>query len=487
MKTLFKVLLPLLLTLPSQVRAQFAFTTNNGTITITQYTGPGGAVIIPDATNGYPVTTIGGHGNVPFYQGAFQSCTSLTSLTIGTNVTTIGTKAFSSCTNLNSLTIGSNVTTIGTNAFYGCTSLTSLTISNSVITIALQAFDNCIGLTNVMIGNSVTSIGDMAFYNCTRVTSLTIGTNVTSVGYQTFYECYDLNYLTLPSSLTNIGNYAFEYCNNLYGVFFQGNAPSVGSSAFLYDNSATVYYLAGTTNWLSLLAGRPTLLWDPQVPYHYTTNNGSITITGYIAGYNNSGVPAVMTIPGTINGLPVTSIAAHAFQYLPTLTSTIIPNGVSSIGSYAFQSCSSLARLTFPTSMTNIASWAFFQCTNLHGLYFQSNAPSADSTAFIGDNEATVYYLPATTGWGPMLGTCPTAVWQPQVQTSDGSFGVQSNQFGFNITWANGMTVVVEASTDLGNPTWYPLATNTLSGGSSYFSDPQWTNYPTRFYRIRSP
>jgi hypothetical protein len=47
--------------------------------------------------------------------------------------------------------------------------------------------------------------------------------------------------------------------------------------------------------------------------------------------------------------------------------------------------------------------------------------------------------------------------------------------------------LVVEACTNLANPIWSPLATNTLSNGSSYFSDPQWTNYPTRFYRLRSP
>ena len=32
-----------------------------------------------------------------------------------------------------------------------------------------------------------------------------------------------------------------------------------------------------------------------------------------------------------------------------------------------------------------------------------------------------------------------------------------------------------------------PLQTNTLSSDSLYFSDPQWTNYPARFYRLRSP
>ena len=43
------------------------------------------------------------------------------------------------------------------------------------------------------------------------------------------------------------------------------------------------------------------------------------------------------------------------------------------------------------------------------------------------------------------------------------------------------MTVVVEASTNLAMPKWYPLATNTLTIGLSFFSDPQWTNYLGRF------
>ena len=72
------------------------------------------------------------------------------------------------------------------------------------------------------------------------------------------------------------------------------------------------------------------------------------------------------------------------------------------------------------------------------------------------------------------------------MQTSDASFGVRTNQFGFNLDWASGMTVVVEACTNLANPTWHPIGTNTLTTGSAYFNDPQWTNYTARFYRLRS-
>jgi len=64
---------------------------------------------------------------------------------------------------------------------------------------------------------------------------------------------------------------------------------------------------------------------------------------------------------------------------------------------------------------------------------------------------------------------------------------VRTNQFGFTITWASGMVVVAEACTNLANPLWSPLQTNTLTGDTLYFSDPGWTNYPRRLYRIRWP
>jgi hypothetical protein len=75
----------------------------------------------------------------------------------------------------------------------------------------------------------------------------------------------------------------------------------------------------------------------------------------------------------------------------------------------------------------------------------------------------------------------------PLILNHSSSFGVKTNRFGFIISWATNVPVVIEASTNLANPTWSPVATNTLISGTSYFSDPRWTNYPTRFYRLRSP
>ena len=64
---------------------------------------------------------------------------------------------------------------------------------------------------------------------------------------------------------------------------------------------------------------------------------------------------------------------------------------------------------------------------------------------------------------------------------------IRDNKFGFTIAWAGDRTVVVECCTDLAQPSWSAVGTVTLTDGSAYFSDPEWTNHPTRFYRLRAP
>jgi hypothetical protein len=133
-----------------------------------------------------------------------------------------------------------------------------------------------------------------------------------------------------------------------------------------------------------------------------------------------------------------------------------------------------LTSVTIPRRVTRL-NGAFWDCTGLREVYFEGNA-----------SDETVYCLPGTTGWGTTSGGLPTAPWLPQMQTINPSFGVQTNRFGFTIVWASDKVVVVEATTSLTNPIWSPVSTNTLTGGTSYFSDPQWATYPRLFYRIRS-
>ncbi|MGO9199783.1 MAG: leucine-rich repeat domain-containing protein [Limisphaerales bacterium] len=305
------------------------------------------------------------------------------------------------------------------------------TTNNGAITIAgYSGFGGEVVIPSEVGSLPVTSIGVGAFASLSDVTSVTIPEGVTTIDDRAFMNC-GLTRITIPDSVTSIGNYVFNACPNLSSITIPNSVTNLGNNGFCLCFSLT-----------------------------------SVTIG---------------------NGVP--SIEDGSFSDCPSLTNLTIGSSVTNIATLAFVSCYGLTSVTIPDSVTSIGENAFSDCTSLRAVCFLGNAPSGDSTVFSDDN-ATVYYLPGTTGWSPawsqLLGT-PIRLWNPQMQTSDGRFGVMANQFGFNITGTPDLVVVVEAATDLANPTWSPVATKTLASGSAYFSDPEWTNYPARFYRLRSP
>lgn len=240
----------------------------------------------------------------------------------------------------------------------------------------------------------------------------------------------------------------------------------------------------------------------------YTTNNGAITITGY------SGPRGAVVIPSAINGYPVTTIAPWAFWvYLgdSTLTSVTIPDSVTVIGNDAFIGCgaltnvilgnnlkiiqegafkdTALASVMIPRSVTDIAE-SVFNTGSMRTMYFQGNPPKVGVfyNYSLGPESVVLYYVPGTSGWGSFdpassYRNHPIVLWNPLAQSS----GVRSNRFGFNIAGTAGIPIVVEACTNLALGNWSALQSCTVTNGSIYFSDQQWTNYPGRLYRLRSP
>jgi hypothetical protein len=123
----------------------------------------------------------------------------------------------------------------------------------------------------------------------------------------------------------------------------------------------------------------------------------------------------------------------------------------------------------------------------LHGIFFQGNAPALSGADVFAWISPTIYYLPGTSGWGPTFAGLPTVLWNPQIRSSDAGFGVQKNGFGFNIAGTAGIPLVIQMTTNLVAGSWVSLQGCTLTNGLIHFSDPQWTSYPSRFYRIQPP
>ena len=560
MKT--QTLLPLLvlLALPAVVQAQFAYTTNNGAITITDYTGHGGAVIIPSTINGLPVTAIG--------NDSFSLSFSLTSVTIPSSITSIGQYAFDNCTSLATVVIPNSVTTIGDDAFARCSSLTSVTIPSSVTNIGGWVFGYCTSLTNVTISSGVTSIEMYAFAYCSSLPGVTIPGSVTNIESAAFASCNSLTAIavdgansfyssvagvlfdnsqttliecpggkagsyTVPNSVTKIGDWAFYSCASLTNVTISGSVTNIGGATFYDCTSLAAITVDAQNAFYSSVDGvlfnknQTTLNEYPadKAGTSYTIPN-SVTRLGYGAFDSCSSLTSV-AIPSTITNIGngvfqgctrltnvaipdgVTTIPLGMFSGCSSLPSVTIPNTVTSIGFDAFSMCWSLKMLTLPSGLTSIGGGAFEAtrltnitipgsvtiigqnafalCYSLAGVYFKGNAPPAAYPLFGNDNSLTVYYLPGTTGWGKTYRDRPTALWNPSIQTTNASFGVRTNRFGFTIAGTTNIPIVVEASVNLATASWTALQTGTLTNGSIYFSDAQWTNHPARFYRIRSP
>jgi PKD repeat protein len=232
----------LLLAVPAAVQAQFTYFTNGSAITLTAYTGAGGAVAISNFVTGI--------GNGAFAGGV------LTSVTIPNSVTSIGAEAFDSCYDLASVTLGNSVTNLGNDAFSFCS-----------------------GLGSVTIGNSLASIGSDAFYACGRLTNVTIGSGVTSIGEGAFQQCDILGSATIPASVTTMSDSAFELCSGLTNVYFQGNAPSADTTVFEYDLKATAYYDIGATGWSNTFGGIPAKELLPLIVITASPTNGAVPLT----------------------------------------------------------------------------------------------------------------------------------------------------------------------------------------------------------------
>ena len=276
--------------------------------------------------------------------------------------------------------------------------------------------------------------------------------------------------------------------------------------------------------------------------YTYITNNGVIVTNGTITITGYTGDTGIAIIPSIINGFPVTSIGnnafydaavsyvtipntvtnigADAFAYsqvneitIPgsvksignyafnncyglyqlntpgTTFTAVFENGLTSIGAFAFESGGSFRSIVIPATVTNIGQGAFYSDSQ-QVFYFEGNAPTIPLSIFSTETPVA-YYLPGTTGWTQRFlnesGFTGLAQWylrSPEILTFEPTFGVKTNQFGFTISWATNIPVSVQACTDLANPVWSSIATDTLVNGSSYFVDTQWTNYSCRFYRI---
>jgi hypothetical protein len=413
-----------LLLLPVAARAQFIYTTNNGAMTIVQYTGSGGDVVIPNTVGALPVTTIG--------SSAFYQIAALTSVTFGTNVTTIAPNAIFQCPSITAVVIPASVTNIGLGPVVDCKSLTtiSVSLSNSYYTnvssvlfnkqlTSLIEFPNGVGgsytipatVTNVgeaFIGNSLTAIavgsGNTIYTNQSGVLFNKNRTQLIS------YPGGAPGAYTVPTNVTTIVSASFEYSTGITDVSIGTNVTSIGQFAF-YDcpslaaisvNATNAFFTS--TNGVLFNKNMTQLIQYPIAVGGGYVVPGTVQDIGIGAFGDDFGLTSVV-IPNS-----VTNIEDQVFYSCINLSAVSLGNSLKSIGASAFFYCTSLDNLAFPASLTSLGQYSFGACESLSSVCFAGNQPIDGGAVFYYDTSLyTILVLNGATGWGSTYDGISTA------------------------------------------------------------------------------
>ena len=196
-----------------------------------------------------------GQNNVTLGSGAFSWCKSLVKVTLPSNQTTLPEYAFGEDTVLNQINLPSSLTSIGLGAFQS-SGITNLDLSSTKITIIPEStFAETPNLTTVTLPNTLTTIATNSFYQ-SGITSIDIPASVTSISYGqqaingAFSKCKNLKSVTFEAesgkvtpNLT-IGQYTFSGCTSLTQITLPTRTQQILSNAFDDTGLTTITILA---------------------------------------------------------------------------------------------------------------------------------------------------------------------------------------------------------------------------------------------------
>ena len=368
----------------------------NDTASLVGYTDTPENLIIPESVlyEGYTVTVTG------IGDEAFYNSTSLISVTIPNNVTSIGSSALSGCSNLKSVNYnGTKAQWKSISGYRNVSQIIKCTDgiyanSNTIIidSVKYRLNDDTAQVIsysgtpeNITILESVTyegftfkvtSIGSSAFSNCTSLTSVTIPDSVTSIGSYAFEDCTSLTSITIPDSVTSIGDCVFNGCTNLTRVNYSGTVSQWKSITIGSNNSYLTGAIIKCTD--GVIGNENTVIIDSLKYKIY--NNYTTSLVGYTGEFENLTIPESVTYEGYT--FSVTRIDNKAFYNCTSLTSITIPDSVTTIGSSAFYGCTSLTSVTIGNSVTSIGDYAFYDCTSLTSVKIGNNVTSIGSYTF---------------------------------------------------------------------------------------------------------
>jgi hypothetical protein len=268
------VLLPL--AAGAETGEDFTFSDNeDGTVTLTRYTGSQQNVTIPAAYGGKRVTVI---GNRAFFQNR-----TMQRVTVPEGVVSIGTMAFAQSA-VADVRLPVGLQTLGDNVFNGARNIEAIDLPEGLTDISQYALTGCDGLRAIHLPSTLENVPPALFEQLTYLRKITVATanrvfadwdgvlvqtttmtlwrvpqnlrvtkyavpeGILAIGECAFHQCIRFTAVTLPASVKSVGYGAFIHCSKLAGIKVNTGNKSLGSlQGVLYEKAtATLHtYPAG--------------------------------------------------------------------------------------------------------------------------------------------------------------------------------------------------------------------------------------------------
>lgn len=219
--------------------SDFAYTTENGEVTITDYTGTREHVLIPSEIGGFPVTAL---ADKAFYEKH------LTTVVVPDSVTEIGDLCFSGDNYLLSLTLPDGLAELSYGALESCYSLMDFELPKGLKTIGAGALQAIFYLTHLTIPAGVTDIEQMNFLMMHGLEEVSVAEGSTSFTYDAengllmtadkarllhcFFHLAPQKEIILPEGMKTIDPFAFHYDVTVEKIVLPEGAETIGLLAF---------------------------------------------------------------------------------------------------------------------------------------------------------------------------------------------------------------------------------------------------------------
>lgn len=305
--------------------------------------------------------------------------------------------------NMTSVTFGSNTTTVGASAFEGCQDLRNVYGEDSGwISVQNNTFKNCSMLKNIYLPSTVTMLLNNVVDGCTALEAIwcyattppsvtastftNMAANVTLyVPYESLsayksssWDSYFSTILPISTPVTyacqsidaNGANYNPALQEYLYSKRIASNSGYTTETEALNLTEIEARGLEGKTNFTSLvniLSNFPNLV---------KINNDA---------FRNCTNLKYADIPRS-----VTYLGATAFEGCTSLNGCYLDNSqITSLGLSTFIDCTLMGTVTLPSTLTYIENGAFHNCGSLIGIYcYATTPPEVHTGAF--DNKSNI-------------------------------------------------------------------------------------------------